>query len=166
MTKYGNNIRRLRATSVWAVAAVCGGYFAQLIGCFPCAHDVAVLFVHGEVLDAETLQGATDAAIGGRTFTNAEETDWVPPLIFDGSATFPPPEEDGTFRVEFTRRSHYCRDVVTEFPPPDQIEIIVVRDGCEQTFRIEINEDTVVDMGFPEDVLELKDPILVEPCAE
>ena len=76
------------------------------------------------------------------------------------------PEEDGTFQVWFTRRPHSCGDVVTEFPRPDQVEIIVVRDGCEQTFLIEINEDTVVNLDFPDDVLELKDPILVGPCVE
>ncbi len=53
-----------------------------------------------------------------------------------------------------------------EFPRPDRVEIIVVRDGCEQAFLIDINEDTVVDMDFPDDVIELKDPILVPPCEE
>ena len=52
------------------------------------------------------------------------------------------------------------------FPRPDQVEIIVVRDGCESSFLIDINEETVVDLDFPDDVIELKDPILVPPCEE
>ena len=47
---------------------------------------------------------------------------------------------------------------------PDQVKVIVVRDGCEQTFVIDINEDTVVDLDFPDRVIELKEPILVSDC--
>ena len=155
-----------RLCQSWVPSTVCGVFLVQLAGCYACAHGSAVLYVRGQLLDAETLQGISDAALGGRAFTNGEETDWVPALIFDGSPNLPPPEADGTFQVEFTRSPHSCMDVVTEFPRPDQVEIIVVRDGCEQTFLIEINEDSVVDMSFPDDVLELKEPILVEACAE
>jgi len=51
-----------------------------------------------------------------------------------------------------------------EIPRPDQVEVIVVRDGCEQRFLIDINADTVVDLSFSDDVIELKDQILVPPC--
>lgn len=50
------------------------------------------------------------------------------------------------------------------FPPPDQVEVIVLRGACEERFMIDINEDTVVDIEFPDDVIELKEPILVPPC--
>ena len=74
------------------------------------------------------------------------------------------PDEDGTFKITFTRLSESCQDVFTEFLQPDRIEIIVARGDCQYTFSIDINEDTVVDMAFPDDTLELKDPILVPPC--
>ena len=57
-----------------------------------------------------------------------------------------------------------CKPPVEEFPRPDRVEVIVVREDCEFSFLIDINEDTVVDMTFPEDVIELKDPILVPAC--
>jgi len=31
-------------------------------------------------------------------------------------------------------------------------------------YTIDVNEDTVVDLSFPDDTLELKDPILVAAC--
>jgi len=64
------------------------------------------------------------------------------------------------------------------FPTPTRIEVIVVRDGCEQTFSIDINDDTVVsipsdeidpeivDPNFQNDAVELREPILVPPCPE
>jgi hypothetical protein len=55
---------------------------------------------------------------------------------------------------------------VPSFPPPDEIVVTVVRQACTQQFTIGINEDTVVDVDFPDDVIELKDPILVPPCEE
>ena len=39
-----------------------------------------------------------------------------------------------------------------------------MRDGCEQIFRIEMNEETVADMDSPENVIEPSDPIAVGPC--
>ena len=156
----------LSAGRAWTLVTICGAVLMTFGGCLPCPLTGVRLFLRGKVLDAETLRGATDAAVGGRTFTEGEETDRVSPLIYDGSATFPPPEEDGTFQVEFNLNSPSCGPPILEFPRPDQVEVIVVRDGCEQTFIIEINEDTVVDMDFPDDVIELKDPILVGPCEE
>ena len=162
---------RLKARAVRLVEALASSslLIMLLVGsdaCTPCAHDIRVLYVYGKILDSQTSEGATDAAVGGRTFTDGEQTDYVGPFIYDGSPTFPPPQEDGTFEVAFTRRSQFCQDFVTEFPPPDRIEIIVVRGDCEQTFSIDINEGTVVDLDFPGDVLELNDPILVGPCTE
>ena len=136
------------------------------VGCRPFCDVAAVLFVRGRVLDTETLEGLSNASVGGRAFTNGEETDYVAPFIFDGSPTFPPPAEDGTFGVEFSTPLMPCQDPPPEFPRPDQVEVIVVRDGCEQQFMIDISDDTVVDMDFPDDVIELKDPILVPPCED
>jgi len=54
------------------------------------------------------------------------------------------------------------------FPEPDQFEIIVFRDDCEQSFFIDVNDETVVvfppdeNFGFP--TFELREPLLVDPC--
>jgi len=129
------------------------------------------LIVRGQLFDAETEQPVAGAAIGGRTFTDGEETDYSAPVIFDGTPQGPVSAEDGTFREEFsTGLVGGCGEPPPEFPRPDQVEIIVVRDGCQQSVFIDINEDTaldVVDPDFPGyDVIELIDPILVPPCEE
>ncbi|MCH7885335.1 MAG: hypothetical protein IIC01_08805 [Planctomycetes bacterium] len=70
-----------------------------------------------------------------------------------------------------THQSNADRALGPRIPPPvlarpDQIEVTVVRDGCESSFLIDVNEDTIVDLDFPDDVIELTDPILVPPCEE
>ena len=133
-------------------------------GCGPCAFNIEGLSVHGRILDNQTLEGATDTVVGGRTFTDDEETAFRAPVIYDSRPTARVPQEDGEFEIGFSRSSKSCQDFVYEFPRPDRIEIIAARGDCQYTFSIDINEDTVVDMTFPEDTLELKDPILVPPC--
>ena len=152
---------RGRTGVVVGVLAAC---LSQVVGCIH-GDYWPHLSVHGKVLDAETLEPATDAAVGGRSFTAGEETNWAPALIYDGTPNGPAPEDDGTFVVWFeSPASAPCEACAPEFPRPDRIEIIVARGDCQYTFSIDINEDTVVDMTFPEDTLELKDPILVPPC--
>jgi hypothetical protein len=52
----------------------------------------------------------------------------------------------------------------SEIVTPDQIRVTVGRVGCQYQTFIDINADTVVDPNFPDNVIELKDPILVPPC--
>lgn len=120
------------------------------------------LFVRGRVIDADTMAPVPGALIGGRSFTNNEVTDHFPPT-YNGSPYFPPTSADGLFQFDFSDLAP-CQGY--SFPRPDEIEIIVVRDGCEQGFTIAINADTVVDVNFPNDTLELKEPILVPACPE
>ena len=154
------------------LATVWSMLLLQVAGCvpWPCPYQSAVLFVRGTLIEGETEQALSDAAVGGRTFTGDEETHWTPAMTSFGDPNGPPSAEDGSFQVEFRKFVTSCEPLVIEFPRPDQVEIIVVRDGCEQTFLIDINEDTaldVVDPDFPrDDVIELKDPILVPPCQE
>jgi len=49
---------------------------------------------------------------------------------------------------------------------PDQTGVVVSRLGCRTEILIDLTEDTVVDLSFPDGVIELKDPILVPPCEE
>lgn len=119
--------------------------------CLPVGDPVASLVVRGVLLDAGTLAGATGAVLGIETFMNKERTGFEPPYA-------PLLTADGSFDLVVARTQ---RD---PFPRPDRIVIIVVRGGCEQRFMIDINADTVVDPTAPDDVLELKEPILVPPC--
>jgi hypothetical protein len=122
-----------------------------------------------KLLDSESQEPIANATITAFTFTLGEVTG-------DGVTTIenqPSTENAGT--VMITLRSEklggcgfppFIRDHLPEYPDPDQVEIIVLRDGCEQRFMIEVNQDTVVDLSFPNRMLELKDPILVPPCEE
>ena len=148
---------------MYVVVGMLVAYLFQVVGCIH-GDCWPTLRVRGKLLDTNRLEGATDAAIGGRAFSDGEVTDFVPPFIYDGSPAFPPPEEDGRFLLAFTSSAVLCSLNMPGFPRPDRIEIIVARGDCQYTFSIDINEDTVVDMTFPDDTLELKDPILVPPC--
>lgn len=111
-------------------------------------------------MDAGSGAALTEASIGGRSFIDGVENDIAPVFVRELDA-------DGSFGIVFS--TYFGRCPVPDFPRPDQLEIIVVRDRCEQRVTIEINEDTAqfVDGEFPgEEVLELKDPILVPPCDE
>jgi len=120
------------------------------------------LIVRGRLIDAQSLDAIAGAAIGGRAFTGGVETDFIPAIIFDGSPNLPLSSEDGDFEQYFSTPLGSCP--APEFPRPDRLEIIVVRDDCEQSFFIDINAETVVDPTAPDDVLELREPILVPPC--
>ena len=143
-----------------AIVAFLG--LSNILGCvFADCGDMLTL--RGQLLDEETLTPVTDVYLGGRSFTSDEETCAITPFTRWGDPRVPPPQEDGVFEVQFSIGLVPC-DPPPQFPRPDQVEVIVVRGECEFSFLIEINEDTVVDMDFPDDVIELKDPILVPAC--
>ena len=132
--------------------------------CYPCGTAVDTLFVRARLVDAETQLEVQEVSVGGRIFTGGEETEYAPILFA--------PDAFGMVDLEFVLLSGFCTYLGEQYPPPeelptpDRLEIIIIRNDCQQTFSIDISEDTVVDMAFPDDVLELKDPILVEPCEE
>ena len=123
------------------------------------------LVVRGILLDADTDVAVTDAAVSGSTFTEGQVTDSVNPLTSKGIPSFPPPGEDGSFELLFATGS-LTPCPPPEFPHPDQVEVVVLGGGCEQRFMIDINEETVIDIGFPDGALEFKDPIRVPGCEE
>jgi hypothetical protein len=124
------------------------------------------VWLRGKLIDAETGEPVAGAALGGRSFTQGEETDFRGVLTTFGDPRLPSSTEEGDFLMEFGGFLVPCGPPPPQFVRPDRIELIVVRDGCEQTFMIEINEDTVVDPSFQDDVTELIEPILVDPCEE
>jgi hypothetical protein len=118
-------------------------------------------------VDAESGAAVAGAILGGRSFTEGAETDQVPPLIFNGTPNLPLSEADGSFVLSFGTSIVPCNPA-PNFPRPDQLEIIILRDGCEQRLVIEINDDTgrFIDGEFSDYALELTDPILVPPCEQ
>jgi hypothetical protein len=145
----------------WVIAPV------ALLGtvCIPHADCGGHLSVRGGLMEAGSGVAMAGAIVGARSFRNGAEASNVPPLNFDGTPNLPPSDTDGAFGISISTYFGPCP--APEFPKPDQVEIIVIHEGCEQRFMIEINEDTAqfVDGEFPGDqVLELTDPILVPPC--
>ena len=136
-------------------------------GCLP-SDCAAQLRLRGKVLDQDTLDGLSDAVLGGRSFTGGAETGYFPPFDWLGLPNGPSPAPDGTFQALFSTGITPCSELAP-FPRPDRIEIIVARHECTQSFMIEINDETaiVVDEEDPYNVVvELVDPILVPPCEE
>jgi hypothetical protein len=144
---------------------------SRITGCTAyCDRESSDVIVRGKVVDAETLEGLTRANVDVRTVTNGEETGSrnVRIRLEDGA---PPAAEAGSFDAEIGYRQgrvEICPwappPPIPEFPRPDRLEVIVLRSYCRFEFVIGINEDTVVDMTFPDDVIELRDPILVPAC--
>ena len=154
--------------SVAGLGSAIGAFTVCVMGTGACVPDCPAQFwVRGAVVDENDLTGLTDAVLGARSFTDGRETDYFPPFTSLGTQSGPTPAEDGAFEMDLSTGPMPC-DRVPPFPRPDQVEIIVVRDECIQTFMITINEDTVmIDDDDPYDViLELIDPILVPPCID
>ena len=139
-------------------------YVLTISSCIIHGDCMSLLFVRGTLLEETTGAPIARAPVGGRAFASDKELDFTVPVTTFGGPNGPPSGEDGSFLLAFSTPLMGCPSA--PFPRPDQVEIIVVRDGCESSFLIDINEDTVVDLSFPDDVIELKGPILVPPCEE
>jgi len=113
------------------------------------------------------------AAVGGRLFTHGELSTETIPRFSDGSPMAPFTDADGVFTTAFiVGGTPLCATQLGPplpsplLPPPDEIEIVVIREECERSIVIPVTEDTVVDLSFPGRLIELKDPILIPPCEE
>jgi hypothetical protein len=150
--------------AIQAAAAILGS--GAMGACLsPCGSLRATRALRAVVLDSATLRGLTEAAVTVVTITEGVETGAGSTITARGET---PPAPDGSLQLTL-----YSSDLggncgnppkVPFFPPPDQVEVTVVRGACEEQFLIDINADTIVDLKFPDDVIELKDPILVPPC--
>jgi len=140
-----------------------GALTGQFSGCVSPGILATVRLLRASLLDRDSLDPPTDVMrIVAETFTEGERTGGG-----DGGDRVLPSPEDGSFELRvLSRDTSSSPSDVPSFPPPDEIVVAVVRQACTQEFTIEINEDTVVDLSFPDDVIELKDPILLPPCAE
>lgn len=80
---------------------------------------------------------------------------------------------DGSFAIVMRNRERAgCLAGLVDTPTaedpaiPDQVRVTIAVDGCQQVFIVDLIEETVLDISFSDDVIELKDPILVPPCEE
>lgn len=143
------------------------------IDCLGAIGNVAVtLTIRGRLVDAESQEPLDGAVFGANIFTSGEATGAIAPLRSDGTPTLPTTDTDGFLAFLFAELGNpSCSGIhprppppPIEFPRPDQVEVIVVRDGCEQRFLIEINEDTVVDPPAADGTMELREAIAVPAC--
>lgn len=144
--------------------------FPFVAGCFPPSnYCTTALTVRGEVRDEQTNEPIADSPIGGRTITNGQITGGGPALDYNGEPTNAFTEADGTFALKFSA-TFYEADIPDpcQFTPPDRVQVIIVRDSCEKRIMVEINDETAqfFDRSYPDDTLELKEPVLVPPCDE
>lgn len=118
------------------------------------------LIIHGKVLVDATIQALAGIPVGGRSITDSSTTFSIEPGVGVTTA------ENGGFELPFVNAFVPCLSS-SRFPRPDLLEIIIIRDGCEQQLMIEINVDTAqsVDGESPGDnIVELTEPILVPLC--
>jgi hypothetical protein len=155
----------LRTHSLVSLAALFSMSSWGCIGLFPfgdCltvpASEGSVLFLHGDATYDQTVEVVDGASVRAMLLTDGEVTTRERASL--------PIAEDGTFEVPLSAKHDgpLCASP-PDLPAPDQLEVIVTIRGCEQSFLIDINEDTVVDLDFPDRVIELKDPILVPACS-
>jgi len=143
-------------------------------GCCPFADLIDQFFVNGILVLESADAPLSGAAVGGRLLTGGVVTaEW--PAVRQGAGgvdVTTPTGEDGAFELFFLTGGPLCASLFgptlppPEIPMPDQIEIIVVREDCEQSILIDVNDSTIVDLTAPDDTLELREPVFVPPCPE
>jgi len=131
--------------------------------------------VRGLVLFTDTEEPAAERLISLKLLKEGETV---------GRSNFPVPTSvaaklpvaistnpDGSFAIVMRNDKVACSSLIFDTPTavknpvvPDQMQIRLSIDGCLEEFLIDLTEDTVVDITFPENIIELKDPILVAPC--
>lgn len=153
--------RRCHSFLGWApyilLVAVAAAFSLQSFGCActPIFNPDSELTMRGNILDADTREGLVGVSVNAQLITGGAETT-------RGDLKASPTGEDGAVGVLLLAKGQGCG--LPDLPAPDRLRVILTIDGCEQTFLIDINEDTVVDLDFPDRVIELKEPILVSDC--
>jgi hypothetical protein len=116
------------------------------------------LTIRGVIRDAQTNEPIADAAVGATTIIEGQIVGEVLAVDERGLPYGIPTDTNGAFAVIVSQSSRPAR--------PDRIQLIIVRDGCEQRLMIEINEDTAhfVEVESSLNAVEITDPILVPAC--
>jgi len=127
-----------------------------------------VLTIQGRLVDTDSGTPLSGAIVGGRIFFENGVKDYVP-LTCGGEPCSLLSLDDGTFGIS---RSTLGPCPPRSYPTPDRIELVVLRDTCETTYSIDVNDDTVDDLDTTDQdegaasnhTIELKEPILVPAC--
>lgn len=160
--RHSTGTRALRTGSLVFVATLIAMETFACIGlfpfgeCLPLVNEGSVLRLHGNVLNSDTGDGIFGAAVTVKLLTDGEST------TRDRSSLLT--DEDGAFEFPLRARGPRCASP-PDLPLPDQAEVVVTIDGCEQTFLINIGDDTV-DLDLTERTIVLKEPILVPLCKQ
>ena len=151
---------------------IIGAVIACTCSCIPCGFGLLTISVHGRLLDSDSGSSIVGAVVGGRISSEGEWIDGRAPYTTGGEIQGAVSSGEGEFDLGFSTPFTGCvlgridPNAPRHFPDPDRVELIINRNGCEQRITVDVNEDTVVDLSFPDDTLELKDPILLPPCED
>lgn len=121
---------------------------------------VYTLTIRGVILDSQTSEPIADTPVGARTIIDGQIVGRERAVDEHGLPVGVPSDANGAFAVVISQFMKPAR--------PDRVQLIIIRDGCEQRFMIEINDDTArfVEEESSVSVLELTAPILVPPCEQ
>lgn len=132
---------------------VCGCLLLSMTSC----EYVYMLTIRGVILDAQTNEPIADAPVGATIIIEGQIVGREAAVDENGQPIGVPSDQNGAFALTVTTDMKLAR--------PDRVQLIIVRDGCEQRLMIEISENTSV---FSEDSvpseLTLLEPILVALC--
>lgn len=122
---------------------------------------MAVYVVRGQLLDSETMQGLVGVVYGVRVLNDGELLAGRRPISLNTGI-------QGVFACRAAGALfNPCSPARPELTQPDQVEVIVVRDDCEQRFLIDLDQEAeITTEKATRIVIDLKDPILVSPCEE
>lgn len=140
-------------------------------GCVPspCGDKFYLFHIVGEVRDVQTGDPLSDASVGVQLLANGQVVARRVAEAGDAVVT----GADGTFDQRVSYSVGNCNLTLPGVSPtplpdlaPDEVEVIVNRDGCETVFTFDVNNDNFVDATASEQVLQLRDPILVPACID
>jgi hypothetical protein len=134
----------------------------RVVGGCVCA-DFGVTFpVRGTLVDAVSDKPLAGVTYAGQLFCGGDR-------ILPEASGFPPSGADGSFAMDL---GGLLGGICSPFPVanpmirctrPDQIEVIVIRDNCEQRILIDITEETVEEDVATES-FRLRRSVPVPPC--
>ncbi len=144
-------------------------------GCTNCGPFVTTFVVFGVAVDSTTGSGLGGIVISLRPLKEGTSIGFVfgnaKNRIVSSSLPVPVTNPDGSFALSVTNGERPNVFGCTAPSPgtfddaaPDQLQFFLTRDGCTQEILINLTEDTVVDLSFPDNTIELSAPILVPPC--
>lgn len=146
-------------------------------GCTCVGPFVKTFVIRGTVVASDTGDALGNVPISVQLLTDGEVIGYASGIASGRTRSKTPAaivtDPDGSFAI--TMRSDErvdCFQEVSSDPAtneivrPDQTLVVVSLQACQQQLFIDLNEDTVLDITFPDNTIQLKDPILLPPCPE